>query len=164
MKTTIYQIEQNYLQIVNQLIDNEGELSPELETELQITQEQLQNKAVNYSFVIRQIESDIEQIENEVKRLNAMKKVQQNVIDRLKSTLTTAMNIFEVDEIKTPLIKINFRKSESVEVEDVNALPNEFKTIKLVEQADKVKIKAALKEGVKIEGCSISENKNLQIR
>ena len=164
MKTTIYEIEQNYLQIVNQLIDNEGEITDELNEALTITQNELQNKAVNYSFVIKQIESDIEQIENEVKRLNAMKKVQQNVIDRLKSTLTTAMNIFEVDEIKTPLIKINFRKSESVEVEDVNVLPNDYKVIKVTEQADKIKIKAALKSGEIIAGCSISENKNIQIK
>jgi hypothetical protein len=164
MKKTIYQIEQNYLQIVNQLIDNEGELSPELETELQITQDQLQNKAVNYCMVIKQIDSDIEQIENEVKRLNQLKKVQQNVIDRLKSALTQAMKIFEVDEIKTPLIKINFRKSESVEVDDVNALPNDFKTIKVTETADKVKIKEVLKSGGSIEGCRIITNQNIQIK
>jgi hypothetical protein len=164
MKTTIYQIEQNYLQIVNQLIDNEGEITDELSEALQITQDQLQNKAVNYSFVIKQIDSDIEQIEAEVKRLNQLKKVQQNVIDRLKSTLTQAMQIFEVDEIKTPLIKINFRKSESVEVDDVNALPNDFKTIKVVETADKVKIKEVLKSGLLIEGCRILTNQNIQIK
>ena len=164
MKTTIYQIEKNYLQIVNQLIENEGEITDELSEALTITQDQLQNKAVNYCMVIKQIDSDIEQIENEVKRLNAMKKVQQNVIDRLKSTLTTAMNIFEVEEIKTPLIKINFRNSESVEITNEAQLNEKFLVTKTVTTPDKKAIKDAIKNGEFVEGATISYNKNLQIK
>jgi len=165
MKTSIYQIENTYLQIVNQLIENDGELTDELNEQLIITQEQLQNKAVNYSFVIRQIDSDIEQIENEIKRLNAMKKVQQNVIDRLKSTLTTAMNIFEVEEIKTPLVKLNFRKSESVEIINEEQLESQFLTEKPATfTPDKVAIKEAIKRGETVTGAVLKQNKSLQIK
>jgi methylthioribose-1-phosphate isomerase len=69
-----------------------------------------------------------------------------------------------VPEIKTPLIKINFRKSESVIVMDVNDLPAEYKVVKVTEQADKVKIKDALKKGEQILGCELVINQNIQIK
>ena len=74
------------------------------------------------------------------------------------------MQIFEVDKIESPLIKLSFRKSQSVNVSDVNSLPNEYKTIKVTEQADKMKIKQALQNGEQIQGCSIITNTNLQIK
>jgi hypothetical protein len=96
--------------------------------------------------------------------LQQAKKSREKTIQRLKDTIEMAMNTFEVDKIETPLIKISFRNSESVEVTDVNDLPNEFKTIKLTETADKLKIKDALKSGMFISGCSIKTNRNLQIK
>ena len=44
MKLTIYQIEQSYNQLAEELIENGGELTPSLEEALAITEEQLQNK------------------------------------------------------------------------------------------------------------------------
>lgn len=164
MKLTIYQIEKNYIQLAEELIDNGGELTPELSEALAITEEQLQNKAVAYSFVIKEMDGEVEIIENEIKRLQAMKKARENASERLKSNIKQAMQLFNIEEIKTPLVKINFRKSESVEVENVNSLPMAYKTIKVVETADKVAIKEAIKNGADIIGCRIVDNKNLQIR
>lgn len=164
MKLTIYQIEQNYNQLAEELIDNGGELTPELEEQLAITEEQLQNKSVAYSFVIKQMDADIETIDAEIKRLQAAKKQREKASEYLKERIKHAMELFSIDEIKTPLVKINFRKSETVEVEDVNKLPAPYKVVKVTEQADKAAIKAALKEGHDIIGCSIATHKNLQIK
>jgi len=164
MKLTIYQIEKNYIQLAEELIDNGGELTPELSEALAITEEQLQNKAVAYSFVIKEMDGEVEIIENEIKRLQAMKKARENASERLKSNIKQAMQLFNIEEIKTPLVKINFRKSKSVSVDDVNALPKEYKTVTVEETANKKEIKAVLENGGTIIGCRIVENKNLQIR
>jgi len=164
MKLTIYQIEQNYNQLAEQLIDNDGELTPELSEQLAITEEQLQNKSVAYSFVIKQMDADVEIIEAEIKRLQNLKKQREKASEYLKERIKHAMDTFQIEEIKTPLVKINFRKSETVEVEDVNALPVAFKVVKVTEQADKAAIKAALKDGVEVTGCSIATHRNLQIK
>jgi hypothetical protein len=55
-------------------------------------------------------------------------------------------------------------ESKSVSVEDINLLPNEYKTIKIVETVDKKAIKTALDSGKEIKGCSIVVNKNLRIK
>ena len=164
MKLTIYQIEQNYNQLAEELIDNGGELTPLLEEQLAITEEQLQNKSVAYSFVIKQMDADVDIIDAEIKRLQALKKQREKASEYLKERIKHAMDTFQIDEIKTPLVKINFRKSETVEVDDVNLLPLSYKVVKITEQADKAAIKAAIKDGVEVTGCRIETHRNLQIR
>ena len=164
MKLTIYQIEQSYNQLAEELIENGGELTPSLEEQLAITEEQLQNKSVAYSFVIKQMDADVDIIDAEIKRLQALKKQREKASEYLKERIKHAMDTFQIDEIKTPLVKINFRKSESVEVDDVNQLPAAFKVVKVTEQADKAAIKAALKDGVEVTGCRIETHRNLQIK
>jgi len=160
----IYQIQNEYLLLINQIIDNGGEVTPQQELNLQITREQLQDKGTNYAFVIKKLDAECDIIDAEIKRLSELKKVRQNACERLKANISNAMQIFEVDKIESPLIKLSFRKSQSVNVADVNSLPSEFKTIKVTEQADKVKIKQALLNGEVIEGCEIVNSNNLQIK
>jgi len=160
----IYQIQHEYLLLVNQIIENGGEVTPQQELNLQITRDQLQDKGTNYAFVIKKLDAECDIIDAEIKRLSQLKKVRQNLAERLKANISHAMHTFEVDKIESPLIKLSFRKSQSVEVDDVNSLPTEYKTIKVTEQADKMKIKQALQNGEQIQGCSIITNTNLQIK
>lgn len=162
--SSIFKIQAEYQQIVNELIDNGGEITPELELALQITKDNFHSKSENYVYITKQFDGEINVIDNEIKRLQQAKKVRENTIVRLKSTIEHAMNTFEVDKIETPLIKISFRKSESVEVEDVNNLPALYKVVKVSETADKLKIKDAIKSGILIEGCTIKTNRNLNIK
>lgn len=159
----IFNIQKEYQNLVNELIENGGELTPELEIALQITKDNFHSKSENYAYITKQFASENDIIDNEIKRLQQAKKAREKTIERLKSTIEYAMNTFEVDKIETPLIKISFRKSESVEVEDVNNLPALYKVVKVSETADKLKIKDAIKSGILIEGCTIKTNKNLQI-
>ena len=160
----IYQIQNEYLLLINQIIDNGGEVTPQQELNLQITRDQLQDKGTNYAFVIKKLDAECDIIDAEIKRLTELKKVRQNACERLKANISHAMQIFEVDKIESPLIKLLFRKSQSVNVANVNSLPSEFKTIKVTEQADKLKIKQALLNGEVIEGCEIINSQNLQIK
>ena len=160
----IYNIQSEYQQLVNQLIENGGEITPELELALQINKDNFHSKSEYYGYITKHFDVEMDIIDNEIKRLQQAKKSREKTIERLKATIELAMNTFDIDKIETPLIKISFRKSESVEVSDVNELPNEFKVIKLTESADKLKIKDALKSGMFISGCSIKTNRNLQIK
>ena len=160
----IYQIQNEYLLLINQIIENGGEVTPQQELNLQITREQLQDKGTNYAFVIKKLDAECDIIDAEIKRLSELKKVRQNACERLKSNISHAMHTFGVDKIESPLIKLSFRKSQSVNVADVNSLPSEYKTIKVTESADKMKIKQALLNGEVIEGCEIINSQNLQIK
>ena len=140
------------------------ELTPELEAMLVINQEQLQAKAGNYAKVIANIQSDSDAIDQEIKRLKAMKDSKDRAITRLKDALREAMLVSTIDKIESPLFKLSLRRSESVEVDIVEALPSQFVNIKNVVTADKVAIKEAIKRGENITGARLIENFNLQIK
>jgi hypothetical protein len=162
--SNIYNITTEFLNLEAQLIENGGELTPEIEQALIINKDELQHKSIQYGYVIKSLSDNVDAIDAEIKRLQGIKKVNENAIDRLKDTLSSAMQLFGIPELKTPTLKINFRKSEQVIVHDVNSLPQMFKTIKVSEQPDKVKIKEAIKSGEDVIGCELITVQNLQIK
>lgn len=164
MKKSIYQISNEFLAIQNQLIEQDGEFTEEQINALAIAEHEIETKGVNYSFIIKQFDADVEIIDAEIKRLTQLKKSRENAIERLKTNILNAMLLFGKDKIETPIVKLSIRKSKAVNVADVNSLPSEFKVVKVTEQADKTKIKNYLSEGGTIEGCEIIENNNLQIK
>ena len=120
----IWQIQQELLDTFNELEENGGELTPELEDKLNITQSEFKNKIENYLYVIKQTESDINACDAEAKRLNALKKSKQNTIDRIKSVMAKAIEQFG-DENKSGnkfidlgTAKITVRTSDKVIVND----------------------------------------------
>jgi len=161
MKTNLYKIQENYLNIINQVEEAEGLLTPELEEALTINESELQQKAIAYKEVIAAKESFNTRISDEIKRLQAMKKANDNLVNNLKERLLTAVKLFGVFEVG--LSKFGTRKSTQVIVEDVNSLPKEYKTTKVTESADKAEIKKDLKAGKEIEGCSLLDVLNLKI-
>ena len=140
----------------------DGEFTSELENALVINQNELQEKAVNYGYVIKESENSISLIDAEIKRLQDLKKVQSNKIDRLKETVLNAMNIYGIEKINSPFLNISIRKSESVEVTE--GLPMEYMIEKTTYAPDKTRIKNAIKSGENIIGATIKENQNLQIK
>ena len=74
------------------------------------------------------------------------------------------MLVSNIDKIESPLFKLSLRRSESVEVDIVEALPGAFQNVKNVVTADKVAIKEAIKRGENVFGARIIENFNLQIK
>lgn len=159
----LFQLSNELIKIENELIENGGELTPALNEQLELTQESLQQKGVAYGYVCLNLNAEIEQIDAEIKRLSALKKSRINSIERLKETLSNAMQHFGISELKTPTLKVNFRNSESVEVDEL-IIDKKYCREKITYAPDKKAIKEAIENGVTIVGASISYNKNLQIK
>jgi hypothetical protein len=158
----LYQITQE-AQYLAALLETE-ELTPELEAELLINQEQLQSKGINYAKVIANYQSEADQIDAEIKRLKAMKESRDKKVTWLTESLKKAMLVSGIEKIESPLFKISLRRSEAVEVEIPEALPVDWQVKKVTITADKVAIKKAIKEGYSITGARLVENFNLQIK
>tara|TARA_R110000782_G_scaffold128951_4_gene220500 strand:+ start:27 stop:515 length:489 start_codon:yes stop_codon:yes gene_type:complete len=161
MKQSLFNISVNYNELINEIEANEGILTDEQSAELEITELQLQSKSIAYLEVIKGKESINTQIDEEIKRLQAMKKVNTNITSRLKENLLNAVIMFGGFEVG--LTKFGTRKSQSISVDDINGLPSEFKTIKVTESADKKALKEAIKSGEVISGVELVDNLNLKI-
>ncbi len=158
----LYQITQE-AQYLAALLETE-ELTPELEAELLINQEQLQSKGINYAKVIANYQSESDAIDAEIKRLKAMKESRDKKVTWLTESLKKAMLVSGIEKIESPLFKISLRRSEAVEVEVPEALPIDWQVKKVTITADKVAIKKAIKEGYSITGARLVENFSLQIK
>lgn len=158
----LYEITQE-AQYLAALLETE-ELTPELEQALIINQDQLQAKAVNYAKVIANYQAESDAIEQEIKRLKAMKESRDKKVEWLKESVKNAMLVSGIEKVESPLFKISVRRSEAVEVDIVEALPNAFQNVKNVVTADKVAIKEAIKRGENVLGARLVENFNLQIK
>jgi hypothetical protein len=153
----------NEAQYLAALLETE-ELTPELEAELLINQEQLQTKAINYAKVISNYQGESDAIDAEIKRLKAMKESRDKKVTWLTDSLKKAMMVSGIEKIESPLFKLSLRRSEAVEVEVPEALPVDWQVRKVMITADKVAIKKAIKEGYAITGARLVENFNLQIK
>ena len=103
-------------------------------------------------------------IDSEIKRLKAMKEAKDNAIDRMKEAVRNAMLVSGIDKIESSLFKLSLRRSEAVEVVNIDQLPEMLTTVKKTVSADKVKIKEAIKSGLTVEGAVLVENFSLQIK
>lgn len=163
MEKSLYVIKEEYLDLISQIEQSEGELTPELESALTINKSELEVKSIAYVEFIKQRESFNARIDEEIKRLQAIKKANDNFVLRLKNNLLNAVNMF--GNFEAGFLKLSTRKSKSVEVTiDTNDLPKEFKSIKVTEAPDKTAIKKAIESGQEVEGCRIVENINLAIK
>ncbi len=160
---SLYSITTEYRMLMQEIEECEGVLTPKLEEGLQINKEELVVKSENYVHVIKSQEAYLSAIDNEIKRLQALKKQKEKAVDVLKSYLLQAVENFGT--FTSGFFTFSTRKSSSVEVFcDVNDLPKELKVIKVTETADKTAIKKTLQSGEKIDGCAIIEKHNLQIK
>lgn len=163
MTLTLFNIKDEYRKIADAIIEAGGELTPELNEALVINQAQLMEKAANYGYIIKQGEYEIDMLDSEIERLTALKKSRQGMIDRLKTTISDAMELYGVQKLESDTIKLSFRKSEAVEITDEKAIPSEYK----VPQPDKISksaIKEAIKKGEAIPGAAMVTNFNLQVK
>lgn len=164
MKKSIYNIQQEHLRLMAQIEDMEGEITPDVADSLNLTKEDFESKAVSYGYVIKQLDDDIEQLKTEIKRLTDIKDKKEILKELLKSRISNAMNLFSVEKIDKNNLKLSFRKSEQLFIQEDATIPLDFINTKEVETVDKAGLKAAIKAGQEFDGIWIEENKNLQYK
>jgi vacuolar-type H+-ATPase subunit I/STV1 len=158
----LYLIQQDHLTLLRMLEDAGGDLTPELEQALQITEQELEVKAVNYARVCLALDSKVKSIDDEIKRLQDRKKKFEKSGEMLEERLKGAMDQFGLQRLESDLISLSFRKSESVEVFSPEVVPEQYYETK--KEISKSKIRAAMKEGCIVAGARLVTKQNLQIK
>lgn len=152
------------MRLLFEIEENDGLLEPEQEQALILTEEEFQDKATSYGFVVKTFDDTADTIDKEIKRLQDLKKKAQRRSELFKTQLSEAMIQFGVTEIVSPFLKLSFRKSEAVEIEDEKLIDSEYVESKVVSTISKTKIKEAIKAGIVVKGASLVKKENLQIK
>lgn len=164
MIMNLYELTIEQLEINRMLEENGGELTPELEEALLITEENLSQKAEGYCKAIAIYNGQAATLDEEIKRLTAKKKVAENAVTRMKDSLKATMQVLKLDKINAGTFTISTRKSKSLEVLDEALIPEDYKETVTTIKVNKNAIKDAIKNGAEIEGVELKENKSIQIK
>ncbi|AQP79443.1 siphovirus Gp157 family protein [Listeria monocytogenes] len=158
--STLYSIQGKYQQLLNLA----EQLDPELlKDTLESIDDELETKAENVAFVIKELEGQSLILEKETKRLAERKNTINNNVKRLKQSLFDAMITVNKQKIKTNLFTLDIRKNPpSLIVEDESKLLNYL--IEQPKKLDKTKLGDDLKKGIEVPGAKIIQTERLQIR
>lgn len=166
MRKPLYQIDQEYILLMEQLEEAGGILDESLERKLEISETELATKAEKYCMIIKEIEARVATRKAEIDRMAKLSKTDQNIITRLKEALSNSMNLHEKTKLEGDLFVIGFRKSTKTEQtgegDPLEFLPKKF--IKLTKSVNTKLIGEALSEGTKVKGFARVEHKNISIR
>jgi phosphoribosyl-ATP pyrophosphohydrolase len=163
MSSTLYNISNEYKAIMAAIEANEGEITDEVAPMLEIVEANLQEKAVNYAFMIKHYEDRGSLIAAEIKRLQGLKAKADKTAEKLSDRIASAMQEFGITKVEGETITLSFRKSTAIEIEAEEQLNVEFmKFSKPV--PDKTAIKKAIEEGREVIGARLVTNQNLQIK
>lgn len=122
--SNIFQISQDLLAVFQELEDNGGELTDELEAKLTVSQADFKTKIKSYTDVIKYTEGDIKLIDEEISRLKELKESKKKAIARLEKIVIWAIGMFgEVNKSGNKFVdfgtgKVSVRNTEKVEVDD----------------------------------------------
>lgn len=132
--STLYELQDEYLQLLEMLQDPEIDNQVVLDT-LEGIDFELENKAENYAKIIKELEGNIEVIKIEQSRLSKKKSIMEANIVKLKNNLQEAMVRTGKTKFKTDLFSFSIQKNGGkapviLDVKDTSELPDELVRIK----------------------------------
>ena len=161
---TLYGITNEMQQLLRLIEENEGEMTPEIENALAISDDNFAAKSEDYGHAILSLKAMAAAAKAEKERLASLEKFYKNALERIQGALVNAMDVLDHPKVETPSMRLFLRRTKATEVDDVTLLPSDLKTVKVEEVPDKAAIKAAILEGREVPGAHIVENVSLQIK
>ena len=161
---TLYGITAEMNAILALIEDGGGELTPELEQALTITEGQFAAKAEDYGKAILNLRAMAVAAKAEKDRLANLQKFYENAQKRLADAISSAMQAFGHDKVENGTLRLSLRHTTATEVDDIDQVPQFFKTTKVETVADKTAIKKAIQDGIEVPGAHLVENVSLQIK
>lgn len=143
MNNTLYEITDKYLKVLDNLeIDEEtGEiLNAE---ELDELSGAFEEKSEAVACYIKNSEVFIGDLKAEEANLAKRRKQTEKRIDYLKNVLTACLDAAGRDKVETTKVRVSFRKSVAVSIDDEKALPADFVVETVTTKPDKTAIKKA---------------------
>ena len=157
----------NYLYFGDSFVDAEtGEVLEEdaakaVLAELNDLQMAREEKLENLACWIKSMDADVAAIKNEEKNLAQRRRSLENKRERI---FTFLYQNLDGEKINSPRVKVSYRKTASVDVFNMADLPDEYRRVKITEEADKTAIKEAIKAGEEVSGATLVERLSMSIK
>ena len=127
--------------------------------------EQLQmdrdEKIENICLYIKDLMAEAAAIKTEEVSLEGRRKHTENKVKSLKNYLQAML---DGQKWKSSKAVVSYRKTQSVIVDNLDDIPNDFMRIKTTSEPDKVAIKDALKAVTEVAGCHLEEGQTMSVK
>lgn len=179
----LYDIDEKLYYLIEEGFDTEtGEILEDFDLNKAINEAtmELDKKIDNIGAYIKNLESEVEAIKEEKKKLSSRQKTKENRINSLKRYLDgyfrySQSNYFEdttgkvkFHKFESPRCVISYRKSDSINITDINKVPELYIKERVLTENDvrKSDIKDFLKKykDETIDGVELLHNKNISIK
>jgi len=159
---TLSEITKAYLELSEILA--EEEFTQEMEELVDLNEREFQIKAVGYGYRLENLSLDANAIDEKIKRLQALKKSNDNVIDKMKGYLLYCMDIRGIEKVSSPTLTISTRVSYTTEAPDLLLLDKKFIVETITKRADKIAIKKAIDSGENVTGGWMEKHTRIEIK
>lgn len=123
------------------------------------------SKGKDLIYVLRKQDNYAEAIDEEIKRLQALKKSYAKKKENLSNYIKMCMIANNIKAIETPVGKLSVvNNAESVEIYDESLIDKKFIKTKVEETISKTDIKNAIKNGEEVQGARLVRNTRLAIK
>lgn len=155
MSNSLVSLQQKALDLEKEVISNDGELSPALELELDLTSGELATKVDSYKTYIDYLEMRAEYFSALCVEASKYKKTLENLVKNLESRLEYAMIVGETTELRGHQYRFKRQASKDKLIIDMLKLPEQY-----VEEVSEIKplkeaIRLALEGGIEVPGAKL---------
>jgi hypothetical protein len=163
MKQSLVSLTINTLDLEKRLFESGGEITPEIEQELEITENNLSEKVDNYKLLIDHLDHRVNYFKDVKAQVNSAQNILKNTVERLKSNLKFACEKLKTDELCGDLYRFKLSKPKSkVVIEDKAEIPLSFMNEVVSFEPNLERIQEALERGEVITGCRLEESQSLR--
>jgi hypothetical protein len=150
-------------QIEQMLLEGAGEITPELEAMLAVSETFLPQKIDNYSLVIERMRFLTSFYKSRAEFVLKMSKAAEAVAERCRDNLKLAMETLQTEELVGIESKFKLVKSNpTCVVEDEAQIDESYKSVETFTKIDKKRIAEDLKIGVPVRGARLEYNRSLR--
>jgi len=163
--TQLYILAEQHRALAEKLADMELDEATIADT-LEAESGEIEQKIIAVAAMIRNLESDAEQIKQAAQQMLDRAKPMQARAERLKEYLKTCMTTANVAKAPCPWFVVTLAKNPAaVSVTDESLIPADyFKTIPASRQLDKSSVAAAIKAGTTVPGASLVSGMSVRIK
>lgn len=160
----IFKIAQEFLDLLNEIEELEGELTPELEERLKINEANMAKKMEGYCKLILWYDTQILAAKEETERLRKLIRRAERSQGWLKGAMIDVMAGLDKPKVSAGTFTVGTRKSTAVNIIDESAIPARYASEVVTVKIDKTAIKDAIKNGEEVPGAQLAERRLLTIK
>jgi hypothetical protein len=145
------------------LLENGGELTPEIEAMIATSDINLPSKIDSYAWLLDRMSLIGEYYKEQADKYAKFAKAARQVELRCKDNLHFAMAALNVDEVKGYENKFKIvNNPPSVVIEDEKLIDEKYKSTEIIVKVDKKSISSDLKDGLKVDGAHLEIGQSIR--